>query len=394
MPAAPGREGLVRLSLHDRIVDVAAILVSLVFGLLLFGLTLEAAEPLSEAEDVLFGFDVLVGLLMCVSLWWRRRCPVALAVVALTLGAWSAAGAPASVVLVWTAVVSRPLRTAWALAPLLVASSVIFPLVHPDPSAPFVVEVGLGLVMSTVVVLAALYVRARRQVAALTLEQARLAVGEREKQVAEARRTERTRIAREMHDVLAHRLSLLSMHAGALEYRPDAPPAELAAAAGVVRQNAHSALEELREVIDVLREDPHGALDKPWPTVADLPQLVAESVAAGQLVRLTLEGLGADDVPASLGRTVYRVVQEGLTNARKYAPGAPVRVVLRGRPGGCLETEVVNGRPEAAGGRPVPGARTGLVGLRERAELLGGTLECGPTADGCFRLVARLPWPA
>jgi signal transduction histidine kinase len=95
-----------------------------------------------------------------------------------------------------------------------------------------------------------------------------------------------------------------------------------------------------------------------------------------------------------LGRTVYRVVQEGLTNARKYAPGAPVQVALSGRPGGCLETEVVNGRPGTPGGTPVPGARTGLVGLRERAELLGGSLECGPTTDGRFRLVARLPWPA
>jgi signal transduction histidine kinase len=394
VPQVPEHGRLTRGVLHDRVVDAAAIVVSLILGLLLWGLTADAAEPMSADEELLFALDALVGLLLCLALWWRRRWPVALTVVALTVGCWSAAGGPASIVLVWTVVVSRPLRTTWALIPLLVAATVVFPVVHPDPSIPFLVDVTLGLVITAVFVLSALYVRARRQLAALTLEQARLAVGEREKQVAEARRTERTRIAREMHDVLAHRLSLLSMHAGALEYRPDAPPAELAAAAGVVRQNAHSALEELREVIDVLREDPHGALDKPWPTVADLPQLVAESVAAGQLVRLTLEGLGADDVPASLGRTVYRVVQEGLTNARKYAPGAPVRVVLRGRPGGCLETEVVNGRPEAAGGRPVPGARTGLVGLRERAELLGGTLECGPTADGCFRLVARLPWPA
>jgi signal transduction histidine kinase len=291
-------------------------------------------------------------------------------------------------------VVSRPLRTTWALVPLLVATTAVFPLVHPDPGIPFLVDVAIGLVLTAVILLSALYVRARRQLAALTLEQARLAVGEREKQVVEARRAERARIAREMHDVLAHRLSLLSMHAGALEYRPDAPPAELAAAAGIVRQTAHSALEELREVIDVLREDPGAAIDKPLPGVADLPDLVAESVAAGQPVRLSGDGVDAHEVPAPLGRTAYRVVQEGLTNARKYARGAQVRVVLSGSPGDCLQTEVVNARPSTTGGAPMPGAGTGLVGLRERTELLGGALEHGPTADGGFRLVARLPWPA
>jgi signal transduction histidine kinase len=365
---------------------------SLVLGLALLGWTMEVAEPLSPREELLFVLDFGLGLLLCLAVWWRRRRPVALAVVALTLG-WSAMGAVAGLVLVWTVVVTRPLRTTWALVPLLVAGTAVFPLLHPDPDLPYLWDLTTGLVITTLFVLAALYVRARRQLAALTLEQARMAVGEREKQVAEARRTERTRIAREMHDVLAHRLSLLSLHAGALEYRPDAPPAELAAAAGVVRQNAHSALEELREVIDVLRDDPHAGIDKPWPTVSDLPELVAESVAAGQLVRLTTEGLVADDVPAPLGRTVYRVVQEGLTNARKHAPGAQVRVVLSGSPGGCLQVEVVNTRPPAPAGTPVPRGGTGLVGLRERAELLGGSLECGPTADGCFRLVARLPWP-
>ncbi len=390
----PARGRLTRRVLHDRVVDAAAFVVSLTFGLLLWGLTAEAAEPLSPREELLFALDALVGLLLCLALWWRRRWPVALAVVSLTVGCWSAAGAPASVVLVWTVVVSRPLRTTWTLVPLLVGATVVFPLVHPDPDLPFLWDVALGLVITAVFLLSALYVRARRQLAAVALEQARQAVGEREKQVVEARRAERARIAREMHDVLAHRLSLLSMHAGALEYRPDAPPADLAAAAGVVRSSAHSALQELREVIDVLREDPDGGVDRPLPTFADLPQLVAESVAAGQPVRLSADGVQGADVPAPLGRTVYRLVQEGLTNARKYAPGAQVHVVLSGSPGACLEAEVRNAPAAVTGGASLPGAGTGLVGLRERAQLLGGSLEHEATADGGFRLTARLPWPA
>src|SRR3954468_7231660 len=217
---------------HERVVGGTAFVVSLVVGFVLWGLAAEAAEPLAPREGLLVLAGSVVGLLLCLALWWRRRWPLALAVVALVAASWSAAGGPGGVVLVWTGVVLRPLATTLALVPLLLASTAVYPLVHPDPALAYGWDVALGVVIMTLVVLSALFVRARRQVAAMTLERARLAVAERDQQVVDARRAERARMAREMHDVLAHRLSLLSLHAGALEYRPDAAPADLAAAAG------------------------------------------------------------------------------------------------------------------------------------------------------------------
>jgi signal transduction histidine kinase len=208
-----------------------------------------------------------------------------------------------------------------------------------------------------------------------------------------------------MHDVLGHRLSLLSVHAGALEFRPDAPAEEVARAARVIRENAHQALQDLREVLGVLRA-PVGEL--PQPSLADVRPLVAESGRAGMRVVLRQETTG--EVPDLVGRTAYRVVQEALTNARKHAPGAEVDVRLAGAPGQGLTAEVANGAPGPAptpGPGPTPGAGPtpasgatggsragqGLAGLAERVGLAGGRLEHGPTAAGGWRLSAWLPWP-
>jgi signal transduction histidine kinase len=238
--------------------------------------------------------------------------------------------------------------------------------------------------------------QARRALIASLRERARRAEAEQGRRVAEARAAERTRIAREMHDVLAHRLSLLATYAGAIEYRPDAPPEQVARAAGVVRAGAHQALDELREVITVLREDDgdgDGA-QRPQPGLADLPRLVEESRDAGARVQLDDRVPDPAALPGAAGRTAYRVVQEGLTNARKHAPGEPVQVVVDGRPGGELLIEirnpVVNGQ---AAGPVIGGSGTGLIGLTERVRLAGGELD-HRAADGEFRLSARLPWPA
>src|SRR5437763_1743346 len=139
-----------------------------------------------------------------------------------------------------------------------------------------------------------------------------------------------------MHDVLAHRLSLLSVHAGALEFHPDAAAEEVAEAAGVIRQSAKTALEELRSVIGVLREDSGESLTQaPQPTLADLAALVEESRGAGMRITARIE-LGDAAPPAAVGRTAYRIAQEGLTNARKHAPGAAV--TLTDPPAGVVLT--------------------------------------------------------
>jgi signal transduction histidine kinase len=187
-----------------------------------------------------------------------------------------------------------------------------------------------------------------------------------------------------MHDVLAHRISLLAVHAGALEVRRDAPAAERDAA-GVIRRCAHDALEDLRQVIGMLRDQPEE--DRPQPTLGDVPDLVAQSREAGAAVDLSLAD--APEVPAGVGRHAYRIVQEALTNARKHAPGAPVRVAVSGGAEQGLVVEVDNPLVAGAG---IPGAGAGLIGLRERVLLAGGRLEHGPTAEGGFRLRAWLPW--
>jgi signal transduction histidine kinase len=379
---------------HDRIVDGALFIAALISAFLLWGTTVEAAEPLSPREGLLALADAGAGLLLTIALWWRRRWPVVLAVVGTLLSFWSAAAAPAALVLLWTVATRRSLRTTLALTPLLLASALVYPLVHPDPSLPYVWDVVVGAVFLIVVVIAALYVRVRRQLQAVLLEQAERAVADREMQVVQARDLERARIAREMHDVLGHRLSLVSMHAGALEYRPDAAPEELAQAVSTIRRNAHQALQDLRDVLGVLRTDNGGDL-RPQPTLADLPALVAESRDAGLHITEDYDDVDADAVPTVIGRTAYRIVQEGLTNVRKHADGVTASVRVRGSAGSALIVEVCNPLPRISTTYGIPGGGTGLVGLAERAELAGGQLRYGHAAGSReFRLWASLPWPA
>lgn len=212
--------------------------------------------------------------------------------------------------------------------------------------------------------------------------------------IAQAQGTERARIAREMHDVLAHRLSLVAMHAGALSYRRGLSESEVADAADVIRANAHSALADLREILGVLRTaEADGPPDRPQPTLVDLPSLVDEALGAGTQVRLHNQIGDLAQAPEAIGRSAYRMIQEGLTNARKHAPDTTVDIVLSGCPGGELLLEVRNPIRVGAGVSATPGAGLGLVGLTERAELIGGRLEHA-VSDGEFVVSAWLPWPA
>jgi signal transduction histidine kinase len=164
----------------------------------------------------------------------------------------------------------------------------------------------------------------------------------------------------------------------------------------VIRASARSVMEELREVIGVLRDGAEGdAPEPPQPTLADLPALVEESRSAGMEVRDTIAVPGgAEALPATIGRTVYRIAQEGLTNARKHAPGAPVALRVETMPDGWVRVQVRNAAASPSPREPLPGAGSGLVGLAERVALVGGELDHGPLLDGGFRLRATLPVPA
>ena len=219
---------------------------------------------------------------------------------------------------------------------------------RPEPGIPAWLLFLIGVAVQSAAVGWGLFIRSRRQLVLSLRDRAARAETEAQLRAEQAQQRARDEIAREMHDVLGHRLSLLSVHAGALEFRPDASAEEIARAAKVIRENAHQALQDLREVIGVLRATASGEL--PQPTLADVRQLVAESGRAGMRVGLR-EELGGAAVPDLVGRTAYRIVQEGLTNARKHAPGAEVR-----RPPG----RVARRGPHRRGRQRGPGARAGL----------------------------------
>jgi signal transduction histidine kinase len=185
---------------------------------------------------------------------------------------------------------------------------------------------------------------------------------------------------------------MVTMHAGALSYRDDLTPEQVRETAGIIQENSHQALTELRQVLGVLREDPGDAdPELPQPSADDLPALIEDARASGMKVVSTLGPV--DTIPDLLGRTAFRVVQEGLTNARKHAPDTLVSVELSGGPGDGLTIEVRN--PLRIGSAlDVPGSGLGLVGLAERTALVGGRLRHGVNADQEFTLTVWLPWPA
>ena len=284
----------------------------------------------------------------------------------------------------------------WQAAVLVAAAQVaLLPLeyaIHPQGNNSLTVYYLAGTLGPAVVVAWGMFRRSRRQA---QRERARRAEAEEQLRIEQIRHTERARIAREMHDVLAHRISLLSLHAGALEFRPDAPPEEVARAAAVIRASAHQALDDLRAVIGVLREGTDGqAPQPPQQTLTALPGLLQESRAAGMRIHAEVRVPDLAAVPDTIGRHALRIIQEGLTNARKHATSAPVELRLDGAPGPGLAIEVRNPSPVLATGQSkIPGTGTGLLGLAERAALSGGRLEHGLDEHGHFRLRAWLPWP-
>lgn len=235
-----------------------------------------------------------------------------------------------------------------------------------------------------------MYISASRRL--LVQLQQRAAEAEQSRSVAEeeARTAERTRIAREMHDIVAHKISLVALQAGALEVNQNLEKEQVSEAAGLIRQTAASALAELREVLGVLRRADESAPLMPQPTWDDVRGLVKESQEAG--VAVELFDFIDDPVPDGLARTAYRVVQEGLTNIHKHARHTKARVALIGEPGSDLVIEVSNVLPKGFT-TDLPGARMGLSGIETRVSHAGGTITSGPTDDGRFEVKAVIPWP-
>jgi signal transduction histidine kinase len=339
--------------------------------------------------------DAALAVPACLVLWGRRRHPLAAAWVAVLASAVSNAAIHAGFVAVFSAAIHARPRRAVPVAVAAVATAAVNCAIYTGTPHGYDWNAFSRWTLAAFAAFAfGSFVRVRRELVVSLHERSRHLESEQQLRVREARLAERNRIAREMHDVLAHRISLLNVHAGALEVHPDAPPEQLARAASVIRMSARGAHEELRSVIGVLRADAGGeALEPPQPSTADLAALVEESRHAGMAITLS-DRLPREPPPELVGRTVYRVVQEALTNARRHAPGQPVAVSLAVDGAGAVAIAVVNRPAVGAVGAPpaAAGSGTGLVGLAERVTLAGGTLAHGALPDGGFRLCARIPW--
>jgi len=358
----------------------------LTLSAVVFGTAATAKPDLAEWWWFL---DVLLGAAMYVVVFFRRRWPLPVAIVTALAGTVSGiAAGPATL-----AAVSLATRRRWReialVGSLNFASAQLFSTLTSSED-PFWLLLVVNGVATAAMLGWGMYIGSRRELIWTLRNRAERAEAEQDLRIAQARGQEQARIAREMHDVLAHRISQISMHAGALEYRDDLTPEEMRASAAVIREKAHEALTDLRGVLGVLRDGSTGErLLAPQPIYADLPVLVYEAVASG--LRVELDDLVDEPVPEAVGRTVYRIVQEGITNVRKHAPGALLSVRVAGAPEDGIDVLLRN--PLGFGPSRTPGAGLGLVGLTERAELRGGRLDHG-REGATFVLHAWLPWTA
>ncbi|MFI1647647.1 sensor histidine kinase [Streptomyces avidinii] len=378
------------------------------------GVAFAGEAGLPTPVGVLFGFVVGATLVL------RRRWPIAVVLVGIAVSP-AAMGFLLAVVGMYTLASSEvPRRITATLASMsLAATFVVMYLrtrgdVEADATLVVVLSAFVAVALTVPPVLFGLYIGARRrlmeslQERADSLERELSLLADRAEERAEwARTEERTRIAREMHDVVAHRVSLMVVHAAALEAVAVKDPARAAKNAALVGDMGRQALTELREMLGVLRAAPKPAVVDPVPAVAvaavafvggaedgpsldALEVLVGQSRAAGMAVEMLVHGEGAG-YAAEVEQTAYRVVQEALTNCHKHAPGARVVVRLAHR-SGEIAMQVENGPCDGKATEPgLPSGGNGLVGMRERVLALGGVFVSGPTDAGGFRVSAVLP---
>lgn len=384
------------------VIPTGALLWLIVWGAHLQMIPTNASDDTIGLTGALMLLDVIFGVVAIVILPLRQRAPLMVALVAsATLIASASAIGAAVVAVVHLAIVGT--RTGlilcgavWTLA-ILGNGALVFPALGTNTNtAEALVVLLVGVLFYAVLVAIGRYRRARTETVTLLRERAEHTEAERERDVKTAQEAERLRIAREMHDVLAHRISLVSMHAGALTYREDLPREKITEAAHIIQESTALALTELRGLLGVLRDtderDPRG----PQPTLEHLPILLAETRAAGVTIEVEYSGIDTADgqlitvgLSEATARAGYRIVQEALTNARKHAPGETVHLRLE-HSGEHLLITSRNRLPR----EPVESTGSssmGLVGLTERAQLAGGTVTTGEHS-GEFVLEGRLPW--
>ncbi|MGC5005187.1 histidine kinase [Streptomyces sp. NBC_00353] len=286
------------------------------------------------------------------------------------------------VVLVVVAARTRPRTAAWMWVLTVVLGTFLenFGWHYSSTTGPMAVASAFALLVVTVV-------QTRREAEREVTVQRTVTAVERD------RRTlleERTTIARELHDVVAHHMSVVAIQAEAAPYRVENPPPELEQAFVTIRENAVAALTELRRVLGVVRAEDYEAPDAPQPTLAELDGLLANVADAGLAVEKTVTG-AVRELPQGVELSAYRIIQEALSNTLRHAPGAAAKVEI-GYVLGGLGLRVVNGPPTGPV-KPSPGAGHGITGMRERVAMLNGEMTAGTTADGGYEIVVFIPVP-
>ncbi|MFC5903176.1 sensor histidine kinase [Streptomyces zhihengii] len=369
-------------------------------GLLVLAALVDASggwKSIAFDPDVSGRLVVAMSLAFSVPLMWRRTRPLTVLGVLLAaalVNAWTGAHLQAAylqLVVVFNIALRLPLRTLmWACAAVLVPVAVgatRYPVGSWDQQ--FVPHLyGIALVA-----LLGLVVRSRRDWTASLVERARRLEVERDQQARLATAAERARIAREMHDIIGHNLSVITGLADGGAYAAATHPARAAQALEAIGTTSRQALTELRRVLDVMRDDaPPIAELAPQPALTDLGPLVEGVRAAGLPVSLTVDG-DPGTQPAGRQLAVYRVVQEALTNTLKHGgPEAAATVAVSYADNGTVTAEITDtGSPQSSPAGTGPGR--GLTGMRERTALYDGTLEAGPrrTPPGGWRVRLRLP---
>ncbi|MFE9577063.1 sensor histidine kinase [Nocardia sp. NPDC006044] len=357
-----------------------------------FWFSLATALPEGCTADTCSWFvtgDPLIALGCLAVLLWRRRFPFLVALVVVIAAAASALATGAALLALCSlSTRRRPVEIAVVVVAYVTAaqfSENLYPITAPP--APTWLQLALLVSSAGIAVATGVAIDARRAELRSLRDRAESTEREQAARAAQAQATERNRIAREMHDVLAHRISLVAMQAGVLDHRADLSDADQRTLIRGIADGSRQALEELRDVLGVLRADPDRP-EPPQPTLDRISDLVSEARSAG--LDVTLATTVTATPPETLGRTGFRVVQEGLTNAAKHAPAAAVHITVDGTPGSELRVSVRNSAA-AAVARP-PASGFGLLGLAERITLVGGTLDHHRTADNGYLLAARLPW--
>lgn len=349
----------------------------------------EIASKQWTQDQRLFWIDLITGVAALALVFRRRRWPFQVAMAITVAGAWSFSASGASALALVSLATRRNVRQCALVGVAGVVATEVFDAYQPGASAgSHLIDIAFLIAVNVALIFFGMYIGSRRELIWSLRERARQAETEQALRVSQAQWAERERIAREMHDVLAHRISLVTMHSGAMAYRDDLAPEEMRESARLIQRTSHAAMTDLRYLLGVLRGADTG--DRPQPTLAHVSDLIADAIRNGMIVAFDTnfpEGVEPDE---KTGRTIYRFVQEALTNARKHAPGAHVQVQVWGSPAEGVNVEVRNPRGVARPGT-APHSGLGIIGLKERVELEGGTLAAEGRQE-FFTLRCWLPW--